>query len=49
MRRTLAKKEFGEIVMDRAFLFSIVVQFILVSMLLFIYVSYSQKIGRAHV
>ncbi len=28
--------------MDRAFLFSIVVQFILISMLLFIYVSYSQ-------
>ncbi len=48
MRRTLAKKEFGEIVMDRAFLFSIVVQFILVSMLLFIYVSYSQ-ISKANI
>jgi ABC-type Na+ efflux pump permease subunit len=42
MKKTLAKKEFNEMLMDRAFLFSIVVQFILVSMLLFIYVSYSQ-------
>ncbi|MFH1470228.1 MAG: ABC transporter permease subunit, partial [Candidatus Micrarchaeota archaeon] len=43
-----AKKEFGEILMDRAFLFSILIQFILISMLLFIYVSYSQ-ISKANV
>ncbi|MFH0817714.1 MAG: ABC transporter permease subunit [Candidatus Micrarchaeota archaeon] len=48
MRKTLAKKEFGEMWMDRAFLFSIVVQFILISMLLFIYVSYSQ-ISKANI
>lgn len=38
---TLVKKEVREIGMDRAFLFSILVQFLLVSMLLFIYSSYS--------
>jgi ABC-2 type transport system permease protein len=42
VRTTLARKEFGEIARDRAFLFSIVVQFILISMLLFIYASYSE-------
>lgn len=42
MKKTLLKKEIGEITMDRAFLFSIVIQFLLISMLLFIYVSYSQ-------
>jgi ABC-type Na+ efflux pump permease subunit len=48
LQKTLLKKEFGEITMDRAFLFSIVIQFLLISMLLFIYVSYSQ-ISKAKV
>ncbi len=42
IKTTLIKKELGEIGMDRAFLFSIFVQFLLISMLLFIYASYSQ-------
>ncbi len=48
VKKTLARKEFGEILMDRAFLFSILVQFILISMLLFVYASYSQ-ISKAKV
>ncbi|MFH1447874.1 MAG: ABC transporter permease [Candidatus Micrarchaeota archaeon] len=41
IKRALIKKEIVEIGMDRAFLFSILVQFLLISMLLFIYTSYS--------